>query len=53
MTYTKEEVREAFYAGFKASGEGFNAEYPFAHNKTMIRENLTLTERLEEFMDDS
>lgn len=27
----KEKLEAAFMAGFHASGEGFNAEYPFGH----------------------
>ena len=30
----------AFVAGFKQSGEGYNAEYPFSFNDTKIRNSL-------------
>lgn len=35
-----EQAREFFIAGFKASGEGYNAEYPFHFNDEEIRDAL-------------
>jgi len=36
----KELLRQAFIAGFDRSGEGYNAEYPFAHNEDEMWEKL-------------
>ncbi|AGN33809.1 hypothetical protein HALG_00021 [Halorubrum virus CGphi46] len=36
----KELLWEAFVAGFKLSGEGFNYEYPMHHNDDRVRDEI-------------
>jgi hypothetical protein len=39
--------RKGYYAGFSASGEGFNSEYPFADNEIDIRTDKKINHHLE------
>jgi len=39
-------LREGFLAGFLASGEGFNGEYPFDHDRAAIEANEGIAERI-------
>ena len=55
LTKKQEELFDAFLAGFQASGEGFNAEYPFgdAHSESdrgELSESHLLRERFIEYV---
>lgn len=40
VTTIRDVITEAFVAGFKASGEGYNGEYPFDFDERRIRREL-------------
>ena len=39
---------EGFYEGFKASGEGWNGEYPFMDNNLEVKNHKSIVEDLNE-----
>lgn len=46
----EEALREGFLAGFLASGEGFNGEYPFDYDRADIEANEGFAERVRVFI---
>lgn len=46
----EEAFRAGFYAGFAASGEGWNGEYPFGDKGINIKTNKGVNEALEAAM---
>ena len=42
MSDREEEIRAAFFAGFRASGEGYNGEYPFSDDMEDIEDDERL-----------
>lgn len=53
MNYTLGEVFAiAFLQGFKASGEGYNGDYPFNYDEARIIENKGFQEALEKALQD-
>lgn len=46
----REAFTKGFYAGFRASGEGYNGEYPFADHGRDVEADEDLKQTLEEAM---
>lgn len=49
----REAFTKGFYAGFRASGEGWNGEYPFADHCRDVEEDESLKQTLEEALKDT